>query len=282
MGVAVPEAYGGSGGDTVGYALAVEELARACASHAVIMSVNNSLYCDPVCKFGTEEQKAPLPDPLRVRAEVGCFALTEPEAGSDASNQSTLARARRRRLRARRAEDLRDQWARGGGRPRLRPDRLARPGIAASAPSWSRRARRASRWSRPRTSSASAPRTPPSCSSRAAGCPPRSASGEEGRASRSRMATLDGGRIGIAAQAVGIAAGAYETRGGLRAGAQELRRADRPAPDGPVDARRHGDARSRRRGCSPARGRGSRTRAAPTSREARHGQALRVRDGACG
>src|SRR5258705_293061 len=53
MGVAVPEAHGGAGGDTVGYALAVEELARACASHAVIMSVNNSLYCDPVCKHGT-------------------------------------------------------------------------------------------------------------------------------------------------------------------------------------------------------------------------------------
>ena len=56
MGIAVPEAYGGAGGDTVGYALAVEELARACASHAVIMSVNNSLYCDPLCKHGTEEQ----------------------------------------------------------------------------------------------------------------------------------------------------------------------------------------------------------------------------------
>ena len=59
MGVAVPEAYGGSGGDTVGYAVALEEVAKACASHAVIMSVNNSLYCDPVCKHGTAEQKAP-------------------------------------------------------------------------------------------------------------------------------------------------------------------------------------------------------------------------------
>src|SRR5881275_2318970 len=57
MGIAIPEAYGGSGGDTVAYVLALEEVARACASHGVILSVNNSLYCDPVYKFGTEAQK---------------------------------------------------------------------------------------------------------------------------------------------------------------------------------------------------------------------------------
>src|SRR5262249_6319634 len=57
LGILVPEAYGGSDGDTVAYAVALEEVAKACASHAVIMSVNNSLYCDPVQKYGTEEQK---------------------------------------------------------------------------------------------------------------------------------------------------------------------------------------------------------------------------------
>ena len=51
LGIAVPETYGGSGGDTVAYALALEEVARACASHAVVMSVNNSLYCDSVLKY---------------------------------------------------------------------------------------------------------------------------------------------------------------------------------------------------------------------------------------
>ena len=91
LGVAVPEAFGGSGGDTVSYVLAVEELARACASHAVIMSVNNSLYCDPVMKYGTPEQKARFLTPYASGHKLGCFALTEPEAGSDASNQSTLA-----------------------------------------------------------------------------------------------------------------------------------------------------------------------------------------------
>ena len=91
LGITVPETYGGSGGDTVAYALALTEVARGCASHAVVMSVNNSLYCDPVLKYGSEEQKARFLTPFASGAKIGCFALTEPEAGSDARNQSTLA-----------------------------------------------------------------------------------------------------------------------------------------------------------------------------------------------
>ena len=91
MGIAIPEAYGGSGGDTISYALAVEEVARACASHAVVLSVNNSLYCDPVYKFGTEEQKQRFLVPYASGRKIGCFSLTEPEAGSDASNQNVTA-----------------------------------------------------------------------------------------------------------------------------------------------------------------------------------------------
>src|SRR5581483_5779215 len=86
LGIAVPEAFGGSGGDAVSYVVAL-----VCASHAVIMSVNNSLYCDPVMKYGTAEQKARFLTPFASGQKLGCFALTEPEAGSDASNQSTLA-----------------------------------------------------------------------------------------------------------------------------------------------------------------------------------------------
>src|SRR5678816_167273 len=88
MGIAIPEAHGGGGGDAVGYAVALEEVAKACASHAVIMSVNNSLYCDPVHAFGTPEQKARFLDPYAAGRKLGCFALTEPGAGSDASNQN--------------------------------------------------------------------------------------------------------------------------------------------------------------------------------------------------
>src|SRR5206468_11480154 len=89
LGIVVPEAWGGGGADTVSYVVALEEIARACASHAVVMSVNNSLYCDPVWKYGTDEQRARFLAPVAGGHALGCFALTEPEAGSDARNQHT-------------------------------------------------------------------------------------------------------------------------------------------------------------------------------------------------
>src|SRR6185436_3608827 len=91
LGVAVPEALGGAGLDTVCYALAIEEISRGCASTGVIMSVNNSLYCDPVMKFGTEEQKREFLVPFARGEKLGCFGLTEPGAGSDAAAQKTVA-----------------------------------------------------------------------------------------------------------------------------------------------------------------------------------------------
>src|SRR5881628_3098833 len=75
MGIAVPEAWGGSGGDTVAYAVALEEVSRGCASHGAIMSVNNSLYCEPVAKFGTDEQKRRFLSPFAAGQKLGCFSL---------------------------------------------------------------------------------------------------------------------------------------------------------------------------------------------------------------
>ncbi len=92
MGMAVPEQYGGAGLDTVSYVLAMEEICRACAGTGVIMSVQNSLVCDPILKFGTEEQKREWLVPLASGKKLGCFALSEPEAGSDAAAQKTIAR----------------------------------------------------------------------------------------------------------------------------------------------------------------------------------------------
>src|SRR5262249_45621848 len=92
MGIMIPEALGGAGADTLAYVLALEEVAVACASHAVVMSVNNSLVCDPVYRFGTPEQHGRFLVPLASGKGLGCFALTESQAGSDARNQSTLAR----------------------------------------------------------------------------------------------------------------------------------------------------------------------------------------------
>jgi butyryl-CoA dehydrogenase len=91
-GVAVPEEYGGAGMDTVSYCLVIEEISRACANSGVILSVNNSLVCEPLLKFGSERQKREFLTPLAAGRKLGCFALTEPDAGSDAASLRTLAR----------------------------------------------------------------------------------------------------------------------------------------------------------------------------------------------
>lgn len=91
MGIEVPVEYGGSGLDSIAYVLAMEEVSAACASTGVIMSVNNSLVCDPLAKFATEAQKQRWLEPLASGRKLGCFMLSEPEAGSDAAAQRTVA-----------------------------------------------------------------------------------------------------------------------------------------------------------------------------------------------
>src|SRR5450755_3226604 len=91
FGVAIPQEHGGAGMDTLSYALAVEEVSAACASCGVIMSVNNSLFCDPLRKFGTEEQKKRILTPVARGEKLGCFGLTEPMSGSDAQTMVTTA-----------------------------------------------------------------------------------------------------------------------------------------------------------------------------------------------
>ena len=91
MGIPFPTEYGGAGGDNISYAITVEELARVCASTAVIVSAHTSLCCWPIYHYGTEEQKQKyLPDLLSGK-KLGAFGLTEPNAGTDASGQQTRA-----------------------------------------------------------------------------------------------------------------------------------------------------------------------------------------------
>lgn len=92
MGMMVSERYGGAGLDTISYVLAMEEIAKVDASACVIMSVNNSLVCWGLETFGTEEQKERYLKDLATGKTLGAFALSEPEAGSDATNQRTTAR----------------------------------------------------------------------------------------------------------------------------------------------------------------------------------------------
>ncbi len=91
MGIPYPKEYGGAGGDYISYILAVEELSKVCASTGVILSAHTSLCCYPISKWGTEEQKKKYLVPLAKGEKLGAFGLTEPNAGTDAATQQTVA-----------------------------------------------------------------------------------------------------------------------------------------------------------------------------------------------
>jgi alkylation response protein AidB-like acyl-CoA dehydrogenase len=91
MGIEVPEQYGGAGMDTLAYAISMIEVAKADASHSTIMSVNNSLYCYALMAFGTEEQKQNFLVPVASGEKIGAYSLTEPMSGSDAATMASRA-----------------------------------------------------------------------------------------------------------------------------------------------------------------------------------------------
>lgn len=91
MGMMIPQEYGGESADTISYVLALSEIAYSCASTSVVMSVQNSIVCESLYKFGTEEQKQKFLVPLASGEMIGAFGLTEPEAGSDPVSQQTTA-----------------------------------------------------------------------------------------------------------------------------------------------------------------------------------------------
>ncbi|WP_432406801.1 acyl-CoA dehydrogenase [Wukongibacter sp. M2B1] len=91
LGIPFPKEYGGQGGDNLGYAMAVEELSKACATTGVIVSAHTSLCAAPIYEFGTEEQKQKYLIPLAKGEKLGAFGLTEPNAGTDAAGQQTKA-----------------------------------------------------------------------------------------------------------------------------------------------------------------------------------------------
>ncbi|HTY78376.1 MAG TPA: acyl-CoA dehydrogenase [Candidatus Bathyarchaeia archaeon] len=209
MGIAIPEALGGSGGDTVGYVLALEEVARACASHGAIMSVNNSLYCDPVAKFGTDAQKERFLVAYASGRKLGCYSLTEPEAGSDASNQHTLARRDG------------DAYVLDGRKIFVTNGREASAALVFAQTDRARAHHGISAFLVEKgTPGFTVVKTEDKLGLRASdtaellfeGCrvPAAHRLGDEGQGFKIAMSALDGGRIGIAAQAVGIAVAAFE------------------------------------------------------------------------
>jgi butyryl-CoA dehydrogenase len=209
LGVAVPEQYGGAGLDNVCYAIAMEEISRGCASTGVIMSVNNSLYCDPVMKFGTEEQKQQFLVPFARGEKLGCFGLTEPEAGSDAAAQKTVA--------VRRGDEYvingSKNWITVGPKAdaivlfTMTNKEAGNKGITAFlVPTNTPGFIRAEPDKKMGISAAH------SCSMffEDMRVPAKNILGKEGDGFKVAMSTLDGGRIGIAAQALGIARAAFE------------------------------------------------------------------------
>jgi butyryl-CoA dehydrogenase len=209
LGVAVPSEWGGAGMDNVSYAVAMEEISRGCAGTGVIMSVNNSLYCDPVMKFGTDEQKREFLAPFARGEKLGAYALTEPMSGSDAAEMRTLAVRRG----AEYVLNGTKNFITNGPQADVilvfaMTDRAkGHKGISAFLVPTSARG-----FSRGKPDEKVGIRASGSCTLffEDVVLPERNRLGGEGDGFKVAMQTLDGGRIGIAAQALGIAQAAYE------------------------------------------------------------------------
>ncbi|MFU8876572.1 MAG: acyl-CoA dehydrogenase family protein [Wenzhouxiangellaceae bacterium] len=211
MGIEVPEEYGGAGLDPIGYVLAMIEICAADAAHGTIMSVNNSLFCNGILTRGTEQQKDTFVRAVASGAEIGAYALTEPQSGSDAANMKSRAvlsgDGKHYLINARKS------WITSGTHARYLvlfaktdPEAGAR-GVSAFIIDTEREG-------------FACGKTEPKLGIRASAtceielndyqCPVECRLGQEGEGFKIAMGVLDAGRIGIAAQAVGIAQAAYE------------------------------------------------------------------------
>ncbi len=211
MGIEVSDAYGGAGLDTIGYVLAMIEICAADAAHGTIMSVNNSLFCNGILKYGSEEQKQKYVRAIATGAEIGAYALTEPQSGSDASTMKSRAVL---------SEDgsyyvinARKSWITSGPYARYLvlfastdPEAGSR-GITAFLIDTEKEG-----FHRGKTEPKLGIRASATCEIELTDykCAIEDRLGEEGQGFKIAMSVLDAGRIGIAAQAVGIAQAAYD------------------------------------------------------------------------
>ncbi|MBO0937180.1 acyl-CoA dehydrogenase [Fibrella sp. HMF5335] len=209
MGMMVSPEYGGGGMDTVSYAIAIEEISKIDASASVIMSVNNSLVCYGLEAFGSEEQKHKYLTPLASGQMIGAFCLSEPEAGSDATSQATTA------------EDMGDYYLVNGTKNWITNGNSS--GVALVIAQTNRE--KGHRGINCLIVEKGTPgfvvgKKEDKLGIRASDThsllftdvkvPKENRIGNDGFGFKFAMSTLNGGRIGIAAQALGIAAGAYE------------------------------------------------------------------------
>jgi butyryl-CoA dehydrogenase len=208
-GIALPESEGGAGFDHVAYSIVIEEISRCCASTGVILSVQNSLYCDPIHRFGTPEQKEKFLLPFARGEKIGCYALTEPQAGSNAAALQTKA--------VRKGDSYivngTKAWITNGGAAEAAivyvntDPAKGEKGITALIIERGTPGFRVGKEEKKLGISATA------CSELVfSDCevPAANRIGNEGEGYKVALSTLDGGRIGIASQAVGIAQGAFQ------------------------------------------------------------------------
>ncbi len=209
MGMVVPEEYGGSGFDYLSYIIAIEEISRACASTGAIMSVNNSLVCDPIYTFGNEEQKRAYLADLTTGKKLGCFMLSEPEAGSDPASMNTRAVKKGKNYVLNGAKC----WITNGAEADLAV-------VFASTDATKRNKGVSAFIVEMKSTGVTIGKLEDKLGIKATSTaqvyfedckiPATNMLGEEGDGFKIAMHTLDGGRIGIAAQAVGIAQAAIE------------------------------------------------------------------------
>ena len=208
-GVYVPEEYGGAGFDHVAYSIVIEEVSRVCASTGVILSVCNTLFCDPILRFGSEEQKKKYVTPHARGEKVGCYCLTEPQAGSDAANQKTTAVRKG------------DSYILNGTKAWVTNGAVADAGIVYAVTDPSKGSKGISAfivevgfpgWKVAREEKKMGINATATAEILLQDCqvPRENLLGEEGNGFRIALRTLDDGRVGIAAQATGIAQGALD------------------------------------------------------------------------
>ncbi len=208
-GVPFPEKEGGAGFDYVAYTIVIEEISRCCASTGVILSVQNSLYGDPIHRYGTEEQKEKFLLPYTRGEKVGCYALTEPQAGSNAAALQTRAvkKGDAYVLNGTKA------WITCGGEADAAivyvntDPAKGEKGITAIVVEKGTPGFQVGKEEKKLGIHATA-----CCELIFTDCavPVANRIGNEGEGYKIALATLDGGRVGIAAQATGIAQGAFE------------------------------------------------------------------------
>ena len=224
LGMMVPNDWGGSYADHVAYALAVEEIAAGCAATATLMSVHSSVGCGPILKFGSEAQKRRyLPDMAQGRA-IGCFCLTEPQAGSEAHNLKTRALLDG------------DEWVLNGSKQFVTNGKRAAVAIVFAVTDPELGKRGISAFVVPTTTPGFLVGRPEhklgirgsdTCAVTLENCriPADCLLGIRGRGLPIALSNLEGGRIGLAAQAIGIARAAFEA---ALAYAKSRRQFDRP------------------------------------------------------